>query len=736
MNAYGYYNEVSVADRVVKACAWTDNSADFVFGDGTVLSFCDEMQTFVAIDGASWSRRSKGVEKTGGDYEPAGDYYFTALALSKHEKKVKEAVQIYNYYSSRPRVISGLTVTPCEVWRHPGPIDSLVVAADRRLFERHGQYATLWCALRRISLTLHGGRVTFSVRWPAPAVERNGARSIFVRPHDSGGFMRGTLNSMHTVHFVWMEQTFPLSEPPSEWVRMLQIALHFDAELPADYSPSDTTGDRCEEDECQVFYETTPPTANDKKPCRFSTIRREHAHAFIATTQMQSATCNRYLRSSRERVLWRYDADPMGRVPHAIYWSLNVRCSDEKRYDVRSLAACSTAGGNLIGSDDESHSVNAPTVNVASTQRFTSGSVLAMVREDESVVVVEPMGNSYVVHHWRRDGVHNVYHQSPDGALGLPHVIPQEQVEKDGDGHHGCMQFVQNETPLHISGAEHSDGVVNSQLGRSMLYFSGVLEEAPFASMQRGRYLPDVGGSCIEISQLNLASLRAGKQEDLFGEIARINLRDHKGGEIKEGAEKVSSGLHVEATADAALSSGVGAAIAPADRVKMYEISNDPALEEAVKAGSVVYFTSAIEGVGTFAALTNGTVRCHFDDRTILHLIPGVDDREENMVVTCLFRDATRCCMRLTKGLSDSATSWYISYAMHFRRFIRLAPEARAALINEKINARELLEEVSPWRQEEEVQVRLQRILDETQQVLMRSSELSRVNKSLLHDVS
>ncbi|ESL10614.1 hypothetical protein TRSC58_01650, partial [Trypanosoma rangeli SC58] len=333
------YNDVSVADRVVRACAWTDNSADFVFGDGTVLSFCDEMQTFVAFpplvpalrepQGVRGSSSHIDVRNEGdmgvADSVSEGDYFFTPLTLSKYETKVREALHIYNYYSPRPRVVTGLTATPCEVWRQSSPIDSLVIAADRNLFERHGSRATLWCALRRVSLTLHGGRVTFSVRWPARAVERNMARSIFVRPVDAHGFSTGSLESVRAFHYVWVEQTFPVQDPPEPWAEMLDIALQLDADPAAKGVVEDADGDASRgegqhADECRMLYRTTPCSAQNRQPCRFSKMKREHVDSLIATSQMQNATCNRLIRGPSERVVWRYDADPMGRVPHAVYW--------------------------------------------------------------------------------------------------------------------------------------------------------------------------------------------------------------------------------------------------------------------------------------------------------------------------------------------------------------------------------------------------------------------------------
>ncbi|RNF23388.1 uncharacterized protein Tco025E_02904 [Trypanosoma conorhini] len=731
------YSGVAVADRVVRACAWTDNAADFVFGDGTVLSFCDEMQTFVAFPPlATAPLRPQGASGGGGgltgthnkgDIDAAesaseGDYFFTPLTLSKYEAKVREALHIYNYYSPRPRIVTGLTAIPCEVWRQSSPIDSLVIAADRNLFERHGSRATLWCALRRVSLTLHGGRVTFSVRWPAPAVERNMARSIFVRPVDAHGFSTGTLESVRAFHFVWVEQTFPVLDPPEPWAEMLEVALQLDAALAAKAAVADagggakSCGEEQQADECRMMYRTTPCTAQNRQPCRFSKMKREHVDALIATSQMQNATCNRLIHGPSERVVWRYDADPVGRVPHAVYWCLFARGATTAAAQLPAVVN-GGAGGSPVGD--------------GWVPRGAPGSVLAMVREDESSVVAEPQGQSYVVHHWRRDGSYHQYHQGPDGELGLPPVIPRQrggatgrqpgdgsgEAERGGDGPNSSSS---NDSAASALASENTEGVVTSRIATAPLYFSGILEEAPLAALHRGRYLPEVGASCIQLSQLNLASLRAQRQETL-GDIASLAAGVHV-----TGASGVSAGgstLAANAAAQDAL-----------QRNQMRLVSNDPALAAAAAEGSVVFLTSSIEAVGTFVALTNGTIRCHFDDRTILFLVPGVDDSEDNLVATCLFRDATQCSMRLVKCAPHHPMYRYVAHALQFRRFSRLSPEARTAVVDETTALKLQYLDETEWHRERKTEWELQQLLRRTEALLSGSEELSRLNYSLLHE--
>ncbi|KAG8346513.1 putative protein of unknown function (DUF4520) [Trypanosoma vivax] len=739
------YNEVSVADRVVKACAWTDDSADFVFGDGTVLSFCDEMQTFVALEGGNWktkratnagasSRDGGGVEKRLDGREIEGDYYFTALTLSKYEKKVREALHIYNHYSLRPRVITGLTVTPCEVWRQRSPIDSLIIAADPRLFKRNGQHATLWCALHRVSLTLHSGRMAFSVRWPAPAVERNGARSIFVRPVDEHGFPIGTLDSLKAFHYTWVEQTFPILDPPSVWTRMLGVALRLDAEVPFDdschtsfsathelgtvRSLGDSTGRGGNHqnnvggrEERSVFYETTPETAQDRTPCRFSRMKLEDAHALIATSQMQCALCNRRIRDSREQVVWRYDADPTGRIPHAVYWGLHVR---------RRTGSLTHPLPTMTNANISAVACSASAVGEAPNHfsNGAAGSVFAVVREDGSAVLAEPSGRSYVVHHWRSDGTHKMYHQSPDGSIALPPVIPQEDA--NGTENADAAKCAAEGLPHTMGTIRLADnGLTTLAVNEPLLYFGGALEESPFAAAQRGRYLPSVGGSCIDVSQLNIAPHRSQLQE-AFTSMSVAS------------PSEITDNIQTNQVSSARAKCAVGLF----DRTRLRILSNDPALIAAAEAGSVVHITTAIEGVGNFTALTNGTIRCHFDDRTILFLIPGADDLEENLLATCIFRDASQLSIRLVKCPPTHPIHRYLSYALQFRRFVRLSPEARQ-VVAEDLSSLRLELPANEACQAGNVSERyLQQLLERTQELLSGNDELRRANQFLLRNES
>lgn len=534
------------------------------------------------------------------------------------------------------------------------------------------------------------------------------SRSIFVRPVDAQGSVSGKLERVRAFHYTWVEQTFPVLDPPEEWVEMLKTALQLDMEVLSGFESdvcdksASPAPEQKKHEECLMLYHTTPNTARDRQPCCFSKMRREHVHALIATSQMQSARCNRQIRDSCERVLWRYDADPTGRVPHAVYWGL---CTQNATAVVDHLFATERLEKSGLRAE-------------YCVPDCAPGSVLAMVREDESVVVAEPQGQSYVVHHWRRDGTCHQYHQSSDGELGLPPVILQRQREQSDYQNMGgsrdpvCSGDCNLSSSSMLMAGDDTGDIAPVTCVTSPLYFSGILDEAPLSALHRGRYLPDVGASCIQISQMNLESLRA-RQQERFAGVASLSA----------GSGSVAGdGADAENLASALL-----------DRTRLRLVSEDPALLAAAAEGNVVFLSSSVDGLGTFSALTNGTIRCHFHDRTLLFLIPGVDDREENLVATCLFRDATQCSMRLVKCLPHHPMFRYVAHALQFRRFARLSPEGRTDVMNDTSALKLQLLEETKWRRENEVELELQQLICRTQALLSGNDELSHVNRSLLY---
>jgi hypothetical protein len=152
------------------------------------------------------------------------------------------------------------------------------------------------------------------------------------------------------------------------------------------------------------------------------------------------------------------------------------------------------------------------------------------------------------------------------------------------------------------------------------------VDNLPLA-LRRGRYLPHVGSSCISMSQRNLKR------------------------SIESRTDNVSSPP----------SEGARDGAAPAST-------------------AMVRLTTRVDGVGTFTQLTNGTIRCHFDDRTLLTLYPDPNDTEEGLVVHLLDRDAATCTVRAIHVLPNHPASVYLQYALPFRHFARLPLEAQKSL--------------------------------------------------------
>ncbi|KPA84363.1 hypothetical protein ABB37_02357 [Leptomonas pyrrhocoris] len=98
----------------------------------------------------------------------------------------------------------------------------------------------------------------------------------------------------------------------------------------------------------------------------------------------------------------------------------------------------------------------------------------------------------------------------------------------------------------------------------------------------------------------------------------------------------------------------------------------------AASSDCIVYLTSHLDGIGTFTALTNGTMRGHFDDRTILTLIPGPNELDEaQLLATCVLRDARRCTMHVAQCRPGDPIFRYLAYMLPFRRFVYLQAAQR-----------------------------------------------------------
>lgn len=804
-----FFNALDYADRVVKACAWSDGGCEFFYGDGSVLSFCDAMNTFVALTptytAGMKDRRSylkQDVESTATQEEAAvpmqRDMLFTAWTLTKYTTKVKEALHLYNYYSAQPRLIAGLTKTPCWSWPRRHPIDALVLHRSKHFLERRRIYAkvhahmvpssipqgdggdailadiplnspatsgqspsydafdqdtvdipigvqvTMWCALRRVSLTIHANRTTFSVRWPAPVTQSNGLRSSFIpsaeavnaaanseMPFDPSLWEEGNrLPVKNAVQYTWVEQSFPLMKPPAPWDAMLQMALDLDQHTPPDecFREADASEVRrrsteskyeteASSEECESLYLTLPATATGVtmlpngggsalQPCRFSTINPEHAHCLTASgSHVQWATSNRAIHGPAARLLWRYEADITGREPHAVYWCLAQPSEDDETAETDRDRAASPEERGLPLS---------PAVYV-----------LALVREDESTVSVFPRtSQGFTVQHARCDGSVKVYHVSEDGTVRLPPVVApvrftgtaesmtrqdrrrmelpnrstflqEDEAGRDKQqGNNSLMSGTVCGDSLQMSHLVRSadvlstfiggDGTSGSQSRPAPSAFcvnaTGELTDFPlYKVLSQGRYLMRVGEVAMQLATWNESVHRHGRLQrastsnilldGVQGPEARFPPR--RGFNATDGAsslyeEGFQCRLHPSATSEEV-------ALAHLLDGTAFRVQHDtPAvMTRAAVDGQVVHFLSRVEDIGSFTALTNGVVRCLFDDRTILALIPGPSAfDEEFLLCSCLLRDATQCVVRASKCGPGHPVYRYLAYALPFWRYV------------------------------------------------------------------
>ncbi|KPI87338.1 hypothetical protein ABL78_3579 [Leptomonas seymouri] len=592
-----------LAHAVVRAAAWSDGGAEFVYGDGTILSFMDDMNTFAAVRSSDTSRTkehrsgnashrgfaaasgNRGV--VGGDDAQEGEadreLCFTAWTLSTYECKVRAALSVYNTLAERPRLISTLlpmnesnyrlpkdcrqVVLPdgnrCGLWSDPGPpMHTLLLEKRRDLFTRYVVYGAvhewllepvtqqpidntvtlsestqetttfsmhevrsstgadahpvsssssskfesssapqhpqrlptqvpvgtvleLWCALRRVRLTVAVHRETFTVRWPAPVIRPDGSRlppsSIPLYPSPSYGETAcATSAAVHpspssSVLFTYVEQTFPACNPPQVWEVMLQMALEMDAELPMTNAVYEVEGTR----RAMPVHETTWGRMGE------STAAAAQADA-AGAAQWKAQACSVAEPSSADAVFVSEDEGGggwLGELPAPHHWGgvLNHnRTTHPCRFSSLSLAqathlaaprtaraldamralhnsndgiasgkggaqlswmyeanrcAESGCGGGAGGSAPSVYwCLPAPTFKGAAATAAVEDAahpagadVIAWVAEDGSVVHVRLDGQGYTVLHQRVSAALSkpaVYRLSADGAAVAQHRLP------------------------------------------------------------------------------------------------------------------------------------------------------------------------------------------------------------------------------------------------------------------------------------------------------------------------
>lgn len=351
--------------QVVKGCAWSDGGSEFVFGDGTVLAFRDEMNTLVALPPPSSS------------IPASKEMMCTSWALSAYCEKVAQALRLYNRYTSHPRLISSLlaadddTVVVDDVSsassRHLVSCSTLLMrdfdlmekrqavaylsdiseteSCGRGRVARVGSEWTLWCVRRQVSLTIHYHGKLFTVRWPATMCG------------DAGDGERGAEDNGGSSRVYVVEQVFPVEAPPPEWKAMLDLALEMsrasDAWEGEGEAPKPSTG--------PVYTLHLPRIAcsTARTPLRFSPIDISHRAALLAAPDVALASCQDVLHApphasaSPCRLLWQW-----------------------------------TSAAEVYGGSPGMETLCWPLVGAEEVR------VLAVIRGDESTLSVRPLGGS------------------------------------------------------------------------------------------------------------------------------------------------------------------------------------------------------------------------------------------------------------------------------------------------------------------------------------------------------
>ena len=692
-----------------------------MFTDGSVLAFSRQMETFAAASSATASPVELCV---------------TSLCLSRYRPKVQAALGLFNTFNPQPRLVEGLVPEglPVRLWRGVSPIDALVLSTDPGLFSVRDAtnpnnttpnnveartssstptFATLDCAMRKVSLTLHPARRMFSVKWPARVVSESGSSYLYVPPTDAHGNITSLSPTERVQPYVEMEQLFPILNAPAQWEAMLKIALSHDAaytENPTTFYKLCAEGDLHKESASDMIPQqhhttmltlpqplvfTTSPT---HAQIRFPALVQEDAHALVASTEIHNLTCqserlhtvvsalmggtggrqgslsgrlltsdhsaqsgsNRQQEPALPSVLWRLDGDPQERSPHCVYWCLGEQ---QWAYNHPPEGTYNAYRNNVDGSpmsmnqqylrdvevrgpkqpyeyrDEATHRQHEEERRAAAFDPALEGVVEAYVAEDLSTVTLFPnrrpstmtetgtASTSFVVVHTRRLPTRTVdeYHYDPSDdsvrlPASLPATLPQNQTISAARvvGAGNVFAFLPTATAASTA--------FPSPTSTSAMLRTGHGEVHTSYPLMGGRYLQSVGYSASSIS------------------LCHLRRRNTNGYSV---------------------SGALGLARAPAGN--------------GSSSGRLVVCESRLEGVGTFTALFNGTVRGSFDDRTILTLVPDELDSELGLVAHILLPDATTRQCRVVQCTPDNPAYHYLQYLLPFRRFSRMPESERLA---------------------------------------------------------
>ncbi|KAK7202154.1 hypothetical protein NESM_000284900 [Novymonas esmeraldas] len=841
----------SVTDAVVRAAAWDDGGAEFIFVDGTILSFVDDMNTFVAVRssatrasprGPSQSHHSsphdrqrqrrpctspevaaaegayvdsiRGLEDEDADDEDGDgrELCFTAWTLSRDVDKVRAALHIFNSLSEHPRLLSSLlpshaspdvdlasvpawprhaggastaatssssTADPwrCGVWRNSGPpIDRLVLERRRDLFRRYavvgavrewvltpdaaeslspsppahnnqldghrvatpphhvhvGTVLELWCALRRVRMTVAVHRDTFTVRWPAPVTRPDGSRlpptSSPSWPacvaHSSRGATTPTTATTAAASaaappllFTHVEQTFPVCDPPDAWRAMLRLALELDAELPSDEG---------ETDPCLAAPSPAPQQSRLPEPrrwsglmdrrgsgdgCRFSAISASQAAHLAAPRTTRAVAAMRELHRAGARLQWMYEADhsgPSRAHPPAVYWCLRPTPSAPLRG--AHVLAWVAEDGSCVRAALEARGYTISHSRLSAEAQPAATVVYRLHAGDRATADLRlPPTTAPLRCRVRAPSTTTPRLDTPLRPRGDPNAAPPSMcsASEGGEGSGECGAAVA------AAAARWAVAVIDTA---SLRCECDAPPAAPEVVMPAAAPAPHDRAShpavtpacvCAVMAALTHRCALGGASPALAlpnaDTIARGTMPLLALSEQETTQRLLRCGRYLAAVADVAVHlsqvncavphvADAAASISCPQRVAAYcgrtSPSPSPLLRRSCTAAhaewrhaaddasvtaadAVVYLTSRLDGIGTFTALTNGTIRVRFDDRTLLTLTPGHDELDEaQLLATCVMRDATRCTMRPAQCPAGHAMHRYLVYALPFRHYV------------------------------------------------------------------
>lgn len=595
--------------------------------DGTVMSFMDNMNTFVAVNpSASATQR---------------DLMLSSLCLSVYEAKLKSALAIYNRFAVRPRLIHGMCATQEFIWQKASPIEALVLSTDPTLFSREyigasgtpssGRIAhcTLWCAMKKVRLTIHASGHGFQVMWPAKVSETDGSTTVFVPPINERGEYIHALASQRACRYVLLEQWFWMDACPEEWVEMVRICLELDRTVPHSQE-GERSPDACTS--ATVCLATPSPLGVPRLPsgmssyladratcsgvghcqARFSELQVDDAHSFIASTQVQSCPAQAKLHPTAT-VLWRWDSDPSGRTPSAFY--------------------------HVWGRGDD------PSTSTGDVEKTRCAS---FVLEDDAIIFGGGDSGPAV-----RLFIQRVVFQARPPSLPADVAAPPTAI---------------------TSSLSLEDAVVESREYIQDMALSMALPR----TVNSGLCVPALGSLGAAVSTARDG--RSDAQQDQQHSSTRIDaLAMDYGRYLPSVAESIVGILgHNQAKRRLDPKSTSTSALNFSSSTRIGE--GCPSSKEESGACRAVKLTTRVDNVGTFTALSNGVCRAVFDDRVIVTLIPDPHDSDEGLVCEMRGRDGELRAMRVSQCVSTHPVFEYLSFLLPFRNFARLSEEDQRSL--------------------------------------------------------